>query len=209
MALNEDIVKYNKENKIKQIVELAFREITRKGYFDIEKGNAPIPGVWNKAMSTIPTTMVNYVNDCGYGCCFVFSAYLMSILNKYGINNYMIGTVEDTGTRASVMYEDNGEFYIANPVEDIEYFTSHNIKPEDRDNYYGGNSATMYVEGKKHDDSRYTLDEFCEKYGTMWIIGRMNENAEEILSTQFASMQDRTIMPPEKRNYDIQLIKIK
>ena len=67
----------------------------------------------------------------------------------------------------------------------------------------------VFGEGKKHNDSRYTLDEFCEKYGTMWIIGRMNENAEEILSTQFASMQDRTIMPPEKRNYDIQLIKIK
>ena len=76
-------MEFNKENKIKQIVELAFRKITRKGYFDIEKGNAPIPGVWNKAMSTIPTTMVNYVNDCGYGCCFVFSAYLPLYLARF------------------------------------------------------------------------------------------------------------------------------
>lgn len=34
-------------NNIKRIVELAFREITKKGYFDIEKGNAPVPGIWN------------------------------------------------------------------------------------------------------------------------------------------------------------------
>lgn len=34
----------------KKIVELAFREITEKGFFDIEKGNAPIPNVVNKPM---------------------------------------------------------------------------------------------------------------------------------------------------------------
>lgn len=190
-------------NNIKRIVELAFREITKKGYFDIEKGNAPIPGIWNEAMSKIPNAMTDYVNECGYGCCFVFSAYMIEILNKYGINSYMIGTVEDTGTRASVMYEDNGEFYFANPVEDIEYFTEHNIKPEDRADFYDGDSATMTIDGNKHNDSRYTLDEFCKKYGTMWVIGSMNNNSQDTLGTQFSSMQNRTIMPPEQANYDI------
>lgn len=188
--------------KVEQIVELAFREITKRGYFDIVKGNAPIPGVWNEAMSNIPNTMVDYVNECGYGCCFVFSAYMMNILNRYGINSYMIGTVEGTGTRASVMYEDNGEFYVANPVEDIEYFTEHNIKPEDRAAYYDGNSATMIVDGKKHNDSRFTLEEFTERYGTIWVIGSMNNDSKETLGTQFSSMVSRTIMPPEQANYD-------
>lgn len=203
MNYSEKIIKTNKENKVKKIVELAFREITRKGYFDIEKGNAPIPGVWNEAMSKVPNAMTDYVNECGYGCCFVFSAYMMAVLNKYGINSYMIGTVEDTGTRASVMYEDNGEFYIANPVEDIEYFTEHNIKPEDRCDFYDGDSATMIIDGTKHNDSRYTLDEFCEKYGTMWVIGSMNNNSQDTLGEQFSSMQNRTIMPPEQANYDV------
>ena len=203
MKLGEKIVNNNKEDKIKQIVELAFREITKKGYFDIEKGNAPIPGVWNAAMSTIPNAMTDYVNDCGYGCCFVFSAYMMAILNRYGINSYMIGTKEDTGTRASVMYEDNGVFYVANPVEDIEYFTKHNIKPEDRDSYYDDNSATMNIDGNKHNDSRYTLDEFCKKYGTIWVIGSMSDKSQETLSNQFSTMPSRTIMPPERANYDV------
>lgn len=154
-------------------------------------------------MSKIPNAMTDYVNECGYGCCFVFSAYMIEILNKYGINSYMIGTVEDTGTRASVMYEDNGEFYFANPVEDIEYFTEHNIKPEDRADFYDGDSATMTIDGNKHNDSRYTLDEFCKKYGTMWVIGSMNNNSQDTLGTQFSSMQNRTIMPPEQANYDI------
>lgn len=199
MNLNE---KNNKENKTKQIVELAFRAITQKGYFDIQRGNAPIPEVADKAMSTIPEAMTEYVDECGFGCCFVFSAYMMAILNKYSINNYMIGTAEGSGLRASVMYEDDGEFYVANPVEDIEYFTEHNVKPEERANYYDGDGATMIVDGKKHNDSRYTLEEFCKKYGTMCVIGSMNANAQDTLNAQVASKTSRTIMPPEKANYD-------
>lgn len=203
MSLSEKIIKNNKENKAKEIVELAFREITKRGYFDIEKGNAPIPCVWNESMSKVPSAMTNYVNECGYGCCFVFSAYMMEILNKYGINNYMIGTVEGTGTRASVMYEDNGKFYVANPVEDIEFFTEHNIKPEDRDKYYEKETATMVINGEKHNDSHYTLEEFCKKYGTMWVIGNMDKTAQNTLGEQFSSKDSRTIMPPEEANYDV------
>ena len=61
----------------------------------------------------------------------------------------------------------------------------------------------MIIDGNKHNDSRYTLEEFCKKYGTMWIIGSMNEEAKETLATQFSSMTTRTIMPPEEENYDV------
>ncbi len=190
-------------NKIEKIVELAFREITEKGYFDIEKGNAPIPGVWNNEMSNIPEVMTKYVNDSGYGCCFVFSAYMIALLNNYGINSYMVATREGTGTRASVMYQDNGEFYVANPVEDIEYFTNNGIKPEDRKKYYQGDSATMVVDGVSHNDSRFTLNEFSKRYGTMWVIGSMNKDCKDLLSSQFSTMSSRTIMPPDEVNYDV------
>ena len=189
--------------KVTKIVELAFREITKKGFFDIEKGNAPIPGVWNEPMSTIPSAMTEYVDECGYGCCFVFSSYMMKILNNYKINNYMIGTIEDTGTRASVMYEDNGEFYIANPVEDIEYFTKNNICPEDRENYYDGDTATMVIDGIRHNDSRYTLEDFEKKYGKIWVIGSMDKESNITLCDSMGTSAERIIMPPELANYDV------
>ena len=187
--------------KVNKIIELAFRDITKKGYFDIEKGNAPIPAVYNKPMSGIPDAMTKYVNECGYGCCFVFSAYMMKILNDYEINNYMIGTVEGNGVRASVMYEDDGEFYIANPVEDIEYFTENDVDSSDRKDYYIGDSATMIINGIVHDDSRYTLEEFEDKYGKMWIIGSMNKDSNDTLETAMETAFERIIMPPEMANY--------
>ena len=186
----------------KQIVDIAYREIVEKGYYDEIKGNAPIPGLMQDSMSSIPKSMTDYINECGYGCCFVFSAYMMDILNKYNINCYMIGTVEDSATRASVMYEDNGVFYIANPVEDIEYFTKHKIKSEDRADYYVGNSATMIIDGIEHNDSRFTIEDFYKKYGKIWIIGSMNKEAITTLYNSLSTCANRIIMPPEIANYN-------
>ena len=188
---------------IAKIVDIAFRKITEIGFFDEEKGNEPIGPIYNKPMSIIPGAMTRYVNDSGYGCCFVFSAYMMNILNKYNINNYMIATREGNGTRASVMYEDNGKFYVANPVEDIEYFTNHNITPNNRAKYYDGNTSTMIIDEKPHNDSRYTLDEFSKKYGDIWLIGSMSKNANKTLETNMKAMGNKQIMPPESANYDV------
>ena len=194
--------------KVSKIVEFAFRDITKKGYFDINKGNMPVRKVYNKEMSSIPSIMTEYINECGFGCCFVFSSYMMKILNNYGINNYMIGTIEDTGIRSSVMYEENGEFYIANPIEDIEYFTKHNIKPEDRENYYIRESADMVIDGITHNDSHYTLEEFEKKYGRIWLIGSMNKDNSNTLADAMLTSGNRVIMPQESANYNIkQLIK--
>ena len=146
---------------------MAFREITGKGFFDIKKGNAPIPELMDKSMSMVPEKVTEYVNSCGYGCCFVFSAYMLKILEEYDINAYMIATIEDTGLRASVLYEYDGQLYIANPVEDIEYFTDNDVQPKDSHGYYIYETSTMVVDGKRHDDSRYTIDEFEKKYGTI------------------------------------------
>ena len=188
---------------ISKIVEMAFVEITKIGNFDIVEGNKPIGGVYDGPMSVIPEKMTEYVNKCGYGCCFVFSAYMMNILNRYGIKNYMVGTVEDNGIRASVMYEEDGEFYIANPVEDIEYFTNHNIKSEDRESYYEKNTANMIVDGKVHNDSHFTLKEFEKRYGKICVIGSMNNTDENTLADAMNTSMSRVIMPSEKANYDV------
>ena len=189
-------------SKVSEVVDRAFREITLKGYFDKVEGNKPIGAIMKEPMSSIPSAMTQHVNAGGKGCCFVFSAYMMNILNNEGINNYMIGTIEDGDIRASVMYEDNGEFFIANPVEDIERFTEIGVKPEDRANFYDGDSATMIVGGESHNDSRYTLEEFEKKYGTIWVIGSMDKESAT-LSESMGSMGSRVIMPPEKANYDV------
>ena len=193
--------------KTSEIVNLAFREITEKGFFDKKKGNEPIPGVFNKPMSVIPDVMTEYVNDCGFGCCFVFSAYMIKILEQYGINAYMVTSIEDTGLRASVLYEDDGEMFIANPVEDIEYFTEKEIKLEDRCNYYIGNTATMMIDGNQHNDSRYTVEEFSKKYGQIWILGKMDSKSGLTLSEAMSKRLGNCIAPPDKANINIKKLK--
>lgn len=192
--------------KTELIINNAFREITEKGVFDIVKGNEPIPKIANKEMSIIPTELTNYVNECGYGCCFVFSAYMLNILNKYNINAYLIATIEykdeKKGTRGSVLYEDDGKWYVANPVEDIEYFTKNNIPFKERKNYYLDDTATMIVDGIKHNDSRFTLEEFQEKYGTIWLVVSMNNN-QKTLNEEMKNTKDKCIAPPEYANYDL------
>lgn len=44
----------------------------------------------------------------------------MKELRDKGIASAMVMSVEETGTIASVIYQNKGEFYIANPVADIE-----------------------------------------------------------------------------------------
>ena len=192
--------------KIDIIINSAFREITEKGVFDIAKGNEPIPKIANKEMSLVPSELTNYVNECGYGCCFIFSSYMLNILNRYNINAYLIATVEYYGdkkrTRASVLYEDDGKWYVANPVEDIEYFTNNNVPFEERKKYYLDDTATMIVDGITHNDSRYTLEEFQEKYGTIWLVGSMNDN-QKTLNEEMSNIKDKCIAPPEQANYDL------
>ena len=198
----------------KEIVDFAFREITSIGIFNEKKGNKPIIPVLNRHMYVIPDAMTKAITehkkDYGVGCCFVFSAYMMKILNNYGINNFMVATTEGNGIRASVMYEDDNTFYIANPVEDIEYFTQKHIySKKTRAKYYEGNTSTITINGKPHNSSRYTLDEFCKKYGNIWIIGSMSANSDEKLSNSINSRFDRQIMPPEDANFDVKQLLIK
>jgi len=162
----------------KDIINRAYREITARGIFDEKEGNKPIKVVDH--LDEITEKMYEHIENGGKGCCFVFSAYMMEILKRNGIECWMIATKEGDGTRASVLYEDKGELFVANPVEDIEYFTKHNIKECDRGECYIGDTAIFtYGNRKQHDDSRIPLQEFANIYGTVKVIG--NFASEEIL----------------------------
>lgn len=192
-----------KVNQVEFIVNLAFREVTNKVCLDIIKGNQLFEEISDYKMKDIPDYLVNYVNKYNYGCSFVFSAYMISILNDYGIRSYMIGTKEGAGIRASVLYEKDGEYYVANPVEDIKYFTENNITSDYRKYFYLEDTAKMLRNSKFHDDSCYTLEEFPRKYGDVWFIGSMTCNDDEIFGEEVKKCKQRCIAPPEHRNYEI------
>lgn len=184
---------------VSEVVDKAYREIIQKGKYNVTLGNKPI----NKdlLMKDIPQIMTDYIDSCGYGCCFVFSAYMIQKLQENGIKCFMVATKEDSGTRASVLYIDNGHFYIANPVEDIEYFTRNNIPKEERLNYYFGSTSSFTDGLEYHDNSRFTIDEFGEKYGQVWLIGDMSEqNQTQTLEEAMTQNAETIIYPPEMRN---------
>ena len=73
---------------------------------------------------------------------------------------------------------------------------------EERKNYYLDDTATMIVDGIKHNDSRFTLEEFQEKYGTIWLVGSMNNN-QKTLNEEMSNTKDKCIAPPEYANYEL------
>ena len=205
------------ENKIissvEEIVNSAFKKITQIGILDKEMGNKPINESIenNTLMSDIPNKMTEFIEkNNGLGCCFIFSAYIMKILNEHDINNFMIITTEKDledkdkmDSRASVMYEDNGQFYIANPAEDIEYFTQHEIKKEDRVKYYEEDKTTTSINGERHNAARYTINEFYEKCylspttknefkdeeKNVWLLGSMSKDSTKTLSEAMGEVE--------------------
>lgn len=58
------------------------------------------------------------------GCCLNFSLYLMVKLKEAGIHSMLISTPEEGGLKASVAYEVDGNWYVADIVEDIKCLTN-------------------------------------------------------------------------------------
>lgn len=160
---------------IKQIIGDAFLDVTLKGEFDIKEGNKPID-MDDKALD-IPNKMYEHVNNGGKGCCFVFASYMLKCLYDNDVEASMITTSEGNDIRASVLYEDNGEKYVANPVNDIEYFTEHKTPSAWRRNYYVG-TTLITMDNKTLDSSRIPLQEFANMYGDVKEIGSFTDNED-------------------------------
>lgn len=158
---------------VKRIVSAAFLEITSKGVYDVKEGNRPIDLA--DIVKDIPNKMYNYVNNGGKGCCFVFSAYMLKCLYDNNVEASMIATPEEKGIRASVMYKDSDEMYVANPVNDIEYFTEHNIPSAWRNRFYVG-TTLVTRHNTTFDSSKIPLQDFANMYGDVTEIGSFTED---------------------------------
>ena len=157
---------------VKRIVSDAFLEITSKGVYDVKEDNKPID--LSDKVKDIPNKMYNHVNIGGKGCCFVFSAYMLKCLYDNDVEASMVVTPEEKGIRASVMYKDDDEMYVANPVNDIEYFTEHNIPNSRRNRFYVG-TTLVTRNNTTFDSSRIPLQDFANMYGDVTEIGSFTD----------------------------------
>lgn len=157
------------------MVNDAYRTITRLGYFDAIDGNKVID--MNDSIRDIPNKMFGYLCNNAKGCCFVFAAAMMNLLEENGIENYMVLTPEGNGFRSSVLYIINNNIYVANPVEDIEYFTKNNIEKDKRFNYYQDRTTGFIINGNiDHNAAYFTLEDFSKKYGLVHMLPSFNQD---------------------------------
>lgn len=161
-----------------EMVARLYRKTVEMGEYDVKEGNAPIGRAWKNGvtMENMPAEMANYYeNESKKGCCFVFSTVIMKYLHDLGVKTWLITTNEDGDQRASFMYVDaNGEPFVANPVADVEFFTSKGINnPEERDRFFSKEkySAAFGSREDHHNYSRIPLYEFEEMYGPIATYG--------------------------------------
>ena len=89
----------------------------------------------------------------------------------------MVLTPEGNGFRSSVLYIINNNIYVANPVEDIEYFTKNNIEKDKRFNYYQDRTTGFIINGNiDHNAAYFTLEDFSKKYGLVHMLPSFNQD---------------------------------
>ena len=145
----------------KELVDFIYKDVTTKGIYDLSSGNKAID-IEDK-LSDIPKKMYDYVNNNLKGNDFVFSSYIMYMMHQNGINSDMIITDEENEFRSSVLYTDDNEFYVADPISDIKYFTNNDISLENRVLMYDG--GRLITDNSAFDSSRIPLDEFYKMHG--------------------------------------------
>ncbi len=162
---------------VKEIVNEAYLKVTLSGKFDIKEGNKPIINAKEKKlkMVEVPDYMASLIDKDNIGCCFVFSSELIKLMHDNGLESFMVFTLEGTGIRASVLYaDDNKDYVIANPVEDIEYFTNNKIKKEDRLKLYDGTKLNG------EDKARIPVQEFANKFGKIWVFSDFYDDKKDL-----------------------------
>lgn len=170
-----------------------FKEVTSKVNFDINAGqNVDV----TMPLSEFVPSIVKHIDNGDVGCCLHSSIYLCKLLNDGGIYSEIVLTPEPTllpngetrtDLRASVLYLDNGKFYVANPVEDAEIFTEKGIERAERKSYYEEDSCKLTIpkEGIVSEDaSRISLEDYVNRYGdgTGYQLGSLFGEDKEVLS---------------------------
>lgn len=68
----------------------------------------------------MPKIEADFVRENHAGCCLHFSMYLIYLLKEANIECYLTTTPEEDGANhASVLYYDEGKYFIADPVADV------------------------------------------------------------------------------------------
>lgn len=174
-------------------VTQTFKEVTSKVNFDINAGqNVDV----TMPLSEFVPSIVKHIDNGDVGCCLHSSVYLCKLLNDRGIYSEIVLTPEPTllpngetrtDLRASVLYIDDGNLYVANPVEDAEVFTEKGIKREERKPYYEADTCRLTIPKDgivSEDASRIPLTDYVNKYGNGngYQLGSLFGEDKEVLS---------------------------
>ena len=148
----------------------------------------------------------------GVGCCIHSSLILAKKLNEEGIPSSFIYTGEPheingrevMGTRVSVLYKDpeTNEYFVANPVEDVQLFTLLGLDSSLRYSKYNAD-GTVRIDKSimgitvSEDASRIPAADFIERYGdgeayvSYNIMGNPNKKFGELLNERaYVSTED-------------------
>ena len=177
------------KKNLEQIIANCFREVTEIGVFDIVKGNMPIPPTFAMLFKDVPNYIYNYLMQEHYGCCFVFSFALCHLLHENGVESKIVYSKEGKDIRVSVLYKIDGKLYIANPVEDVDYFTKNRIEQQDRKNCYKKLSASYKdEEGLIRNNSTIPIKEFVQSVGGVAVVGNPYESDEQFKASHIQAV---------------------
>ncbi len=78
----------------------------------------------------MPEIEAKFVEENGFGCCLHFAFYLIFLMQKNGIECYLVTTPEEDGSKhASVLYKGEiGRYFVADPVQDVKDETMCNFE---------------------------------------------------------------------------------
>lgn len=188
-----------RDGSISNAVRLAYRKVTEIGTFDVIQGNKVID--FNDDLDLVPKKFHDYVDENKTGCCLVFATYMLKELRDKGFISHIIFTKEGNGIRGSLLYFDEGEYFVANPVQDIEYFTNKDLDREKRKDSFVDDSCILVTDdGNTHDDSRIPLQIFANKYGEVKYFSSYYDDNVRSFAEAFkrASSDEMVIASPEK-----------
>ena len=167
---------------MKKIIE-SYKKVVFDSGFDINAGQKLD---FSKTMKETIEDTVKYLQEGNKGCCFHASLYLIYMFHNNGIKSELVVTAEPTvlpdGTtrtdnRASVMYNYDGKVYIANPIEDIEYFEENGISKEERNKFYDYDSTILKAnKNKVHSSDACFIEynDYIKRYGD-GVLYKMND----------------------------------
>ncbi len=154
-----------------------YKDTTAMVNFDIRAGrniDALMP------IGELASTVENDIAKGGIGCCIHSSLILAKKLKENGISSSFIYTAEPyelngesfMGTRVSVLYYDKDakEYFVANPVEDVELFSKLGLDSSLRYSRYNQDGTVRIPKSimgtiVSDDASRIPVSDFIERYG--------------------------------------------